>query len=71
MIVAALCVGGTLLGKARAGFKESDAVWVVKNGDGSGYAGGSMGDARSSSDSTQYIGCTLYGTAGTGTMGGC
>jgi hypothetical protein len=68
--VAALCVGGTLLGKARAGLNYTQPVVVHRWPDGSGEAYGALGDARSSADSTQYIGCSVYAAAGY-TTGDC
>jgi hypothetical protein len=49
---------------ALAGYRQTAPVTVTNNGDGSGSFSGALGDARASSDSTQYIGCAYGGTWG-------
>ncbi len=62
-IAAAGLVAAGLLGAAQAGRRQTAAVSVTSTA-----ASGSLGSARRSSDSTQYIGCDASGSIGSRTM---
>jgi hypothetical protein len=59
--VVATCGLLTSSGLAFAGTKATNPVYINNS---SGYATGSIGSARESSDGYQYIGCSSYGTNG-------
>ena len=77
--IAAAALGLLLTPMAYAGYKAESPVFVDQS---SNIALGSLGSARNSADSTQYIGCTVgfsngaeslscYARTSTGLMGTC
>jgi hypothetical protein len=61
LIAAGLCIGGTLLGRAHAGYMYLKYVWVNQT---SMTASGSIGDAYNATDTVQHIGCRTLSWSG-------
>ncbi len=58
LVAAALCAAGaTLLGKARAGLRETFPVMIMPS---NMIAFGSLADTRNSSDNVSYLSCDTY-----------
>jgi hypothetical protein len=69
----ALTLGLLLVGveTSRAGHATTSRVTVNTSADGSGFVFGSVSGARYSSDSTQFIGCSLHANAAGTSSGTC
>ena len=59
----AIALGVLVPALGLAGFKQGQSVVIVDNSDGSGFANADMASAHNSTDTFQYIGCTVAGSA--------